>query len=83
MKLSRIDLIGQNGNDGLHYAEEVIMSMTRKDFEAIAEIIRKANLLPKEIGLKDIAQELSSYFKHANPSFDKHKFMRACGWYQE
>ena len=49
MKLSRIDIIGQNGNDGLHYEEPDILDRLRsttkingaypKDIEdAIAEI---------------------------------------------
>lgn len=86
MKLSRIDLIGLNGNDGLHYEEEVVMSMTRKDFQAIASIIRHYKLeSPTDSGytIEFLVKDLSDYFQQANSSFDKDRFMRACGFYGE
>ena len=84
MKLSRIDYIGLNGNDGLHYEEEIVMSMTRKDFEAIAHILREKGLvIDHKETIYELANDLARYFKQANPSFDKVKFIRACGWYQD
>ena len=86
MKLSRIDLIGLNGNDGLHYEEEVVMSMTRKDFQAIASIIRTHKLAPPTGGkvvIDFLIDDLAEYFKVANGSFDKERFLRACGFYGE
>ena len=58
--------------------------MSRKDFKAIAEIIRKYNILNADgLELYGITEELSSYFKKANPTFDRGKFMKATGYYQE
>ena len=58
--------------------------MSRKDFKAIAEIIRKYNLLGVDnLDLHNLTEELASYFKKANPTFDRGKFIKACGWYQE
>jgi hypothetical protein len=58
--------------------------MSRKDFKAIAEITRKYNLLNHDnLKLYEMTQELCSYFKKANPTFDKGKYLKACGWYQE
>lgn len=60
------------------------MSMTRKDFRAIAEIIRKYNLTTHDsLDLYKLTQELATYFKQANPTFDRSRFMRAAGWYNE
>jgi len=58
--------------------------MTRKDFKAVADIIRKYNiLLHDQMDLYEMSIELCSYFKKANPTFDKGKFLKAAGWYQE
>lgn len=60
------------------------MSMTRKDFKAIAEIIRKYNLTTHDsLDLYNLAKDLTVYFKQANPTFDKGKFLKAAGYYQE
>lgn len=60
------------------------MSMTRKDFNAIAEIIRKYTLVGADLlDLHLMTNELATYFKKANPSFDRGKFIKACGYYQE
>ena len=86
MKLSRIDFIGLNGNDGLHYEEEAVMSMTRKDFEAIANIIKefKQNIDPHLLTINTyinmMVRDLSNYFKQSNSSFDKERFIKACGY---
>lgn len=58
--------------------------MRRKDFKAIAEIIRKYNLLKVDsLDLHNMAEAFASYFKKANPTFDRGKFFKSCGWYQE
>ena len=58
--------------------------MSRKDFKAIAEIIRKYNIIGADaLDLHNMTDELSSYFKKANPTFDRGKFMKATGYYQE
>lgn len=60
------------------------MSMTRRDFKAIAEITRKYNLLNHDnLNLYEMSLELCSYFKKANPTFDKGKYLKAAGYYQE
>jgi hypothetical protein len=58
--------------------------MVRKDFKAIAAIIRKYNIMTHDaLDLHKMAEELASYFKSNNITFDKGKFMRDAGWYQE
>jgi hypothetical protein len=58
--------------------------MSRKDFKAVAEIIRKYNILRHDqMDLYEMSIELCSYFKKANPTFDKGRFLKAAGWYQE
>lgn len=59
------------------------MSMTRKDFKAIAEIIRKYNLIGTKDGVffYELVNEFATYFKKANSTFDHSKFMKSCGWY--
>ena len=58
--------------------------MTKKDFNAIAKILNKANkdaFLKGELNdriLKRISQELSEHFKSVNPNFDEQKFLTAC-----
>lgn len=57
--------------------------MTRKNFKAIADIMRKYKLTSDEITINKLAAELATYFKTDNPTFDRSKFMRACGFYDE
>lgn len=64
------------------------MSMTRTDFNSIAEIIRKLSFEaePSSASIQTlyiVADKLAVYFKQANPSFDRSRFIRACGWYDE
>lgn len=61
------------------------MSMTRTDFKAIAEILRLHKLeSPESVHIiLLLADDLAKYFKKANPTFDRGKFLRAAGWYQE
>ena len=60
--------------------------MTRKDFEAIAGIIKKVNdnidpnLMMTTIYFKDMVDNLSNYFKQSNSAFDKERFIKACGY---
>ena len=65
------------------------MSMTRKDFEAIAKIIKQYQIASGIMGLSSgdsianvssMANDLADYFKQANSSFDKERFMKACGF---
>lgn len=59
--------------------------MRRDDFKHIAEIMRKYHTegtIDKLI-LRDMVDNLSSYFRQSNPSFDKGKFVKLCGFYQE
>lgn len=59
--------------------------MRRADFKAIAETLRKYHTegtIDKLI-LRNMIDNLCAYFRQSNPSFDKGKFIRACGYYQE
>jgi len=56
--------------------------MSRKDFQAIADILKKE--MPHiEItgrgGLENISRSLATYFKSQNERFDREKFLDACG----
>jgi hypothetical protein len=59
--------------------------MTKKDFEAIAAIIK--NRLewadPVEYGvisgIKLTARDMADYFETVNPRFDRDRFIAACG----
>ncbi len=84
MKLSRIDYIGLNGGDGEHYEElrsdgassydlEVLMSMTAKDFDAIARILKD------NVASFEVCANLAAYCKTANPRFDTDLFIGRCG----
>ena len=58
--------------------------ISRKDFAAVAAIIRKYNLIDTDLlDLHNLTEELATYFKKANSTFDRGKFMRSAGWYQE
>lgn len=46
--------------------------MTKKDFIAVAEIVR-------EHGNAQIARELAKIFLQQNPRFDSQRFLDACG----
>lgn len=65
------------------------MTMRRNDFKALAAIIRKRKVQmdsedPYNIYyIRELVDDLVVYFKESNPSFDKSKFMKACGWYNE
>ena len=66
--------------------------MTRKHYEAIAEVIKDANRLPStrfhyHVGVDeaihearlDIAEGIARYCTNDNPNFDRDKFLTACG----
>lgn len=59
--------------------------LRRNDFKAIAEVLRKYHTegTIDKIYLRDMIDELSVHFRQSNPSFDKGKFLRASGFYQE
>lgn len=60
--------------------------LTKKDFKAVAEIIRKRKNrceldrhLQAGFGVDAIKCDLADYFATQNPRFDRDKFMQACG----
>ena len=59
--------------------------MRRNDFKAIAEVFRKYHTegTVDKIMLREIVESFSVIFRQSNPSFDKGKFLRASGFYQE
>jgi hypothetical protein len=63
------------------------MSLTKKHFKEIAEILKEARSFPIEIRETDkpiinnidlIINKFSDYFKTLNPLFDETKFKEAC-----
>lgn len=61
------------------------MSMRRNDFKAIAEVLRKyhtSGSIDKSV-LREMINELCVHFRHSNDTFDKGRFIKACGYYQE
>jgi len=63
------------------------MSMTRRDFKVIAEIISElredasqvnTRNLTRWIDSSDLVSELCDYFRTCNPRFDDVKFISAC-----
>ena len=61
--------------------------MTKKDYIAIADIIRKDVIGPDYLDVYQIERfgpqmfldSLCGYLKRDNPNFDKNKFLEACG----
>lgn len=53
--------------------------MSKKDYAAIAEIIESNRGDGVEYTLDNIANELALYFEQDNSTFDRNKFMVACG----
>lgn len=62
--------------------------MTRKDFKAIAEIIKgNVEFIKQTDGhcyncrerIRNIADELADYLSTQNPRFDRKRFLEACG----
>lgn len=59
------------------------MSMSRKDYVAIAAIIKERAAAEDETArgaIRDLATALAYDFGRKNPSFDKVRFMKACGF---
>lgn len=52
------------------------MSMTKKDYELIASVVRANHA---DCGEKTIAYWLADAFADANPKFDYARFLQACG----
>ena len=60
------------------------MGMSRKDFKAIADIVREYKIVVgSEESVYVLTTRLCQYFKQANPTFDKGKFLHQAGFYQE
>lgn len=65
------------------------MSMTKRDFEAVALVLKTSIPKPSvdqqeglvfETAQRDrIARDLCTYFKVANPAFDRTRFLKAAG----
>lgn len=63
------------------------MSMSKKDYEAIARAIKDARPFPSprhEIAIandiiNNVANNLAEECERANPRFDRARFLRACG----
>jgi len=57
------------------------MSMSRKNFEAIAKAINEASECDNtEELLSVLLMELSRHFLEENPQFDDNRFAKACGF---
>ena len=52
--------------------------LTKKDFKAIAEIIKRNNCWKEEYYTEKIAKAFADYFATQNPRFDRERFMQAC-----
>jgi hypothetical protein len=59
------------------------MAMRRADFKEIAEVIRMHNLIDPTVVSMGLLEDLCVVFRKSNPTFDKGKFLRAAGFYQE
>ena len=58
----------------------------RKEHIEIAKIIRKYNIYQQHTGnmsLVEMVSEIANMLQRNNPSFDRSKFMKDCGWYNE
>lgn len=64
------------------------MSMTKKDFQAIAKIIndqvsqnpgQDTGLIARNIALKCVAQDIADLCEEGNPNFKRSTFLVACG----
>lgn len=57
------------------------MTMRRADFKEIAEVIRMHKLIDPTVVSMGLLEDLCVVFRKSNPTFDKGKFLRACGFY--
>lgn len=57
--------------------------MTRKDYEAVADVMKRCSLFPDDEGdmamHRYIASRLGDRFKQDNPRFDKNRWLEDCG----
>ena len=53
------------------------MSLSRKHYQAIADIIRTRGTSNKN-QVENIKSDLAEYFQEDNPRFDKERFWKAC-----
>ena len=53
--------------------------MTKKDYELIAAVLKSFNHLQKKI-VKSVTDALVEQLEKENPSFDKQRFLEACGF---
>lgn len=51
---------------------------TKKDYEAIAKVIREQSNEEGDINRDNLVGELSDYFEEDNPNFDRDLFYEAC-----
>lgn len=51
---------------------------SKKDYEAIARIIKDLTTEEGDIAQGYLMEELSDYFEKDNPKFDRDKFYKAC-----
>ena len=61
------------------------MAMTKRDFVAIAKIIREEKTLRvpdpmRDATAQEIARGIARHAKDVNPRFDRAKFLTACGF---
>ena len=63
--------------------------LTRKDYEAIAQVIsgNRCEIVdseqdPQGFALHGVAGELADYMASDNPNFDRSRFLKACGFLQ-
>jgi hypothetical protein len=63
---------------------------TKKDFELVAEVLRKTPLggyhgldAGEAMLLEDLADNFAAEFKRSNPRFDRDRFVAACGITEE
>ena len=60
--------------------------MTRKDYELIAKVINKrvsksVSHFPEDLTV--LAEDIAVALQDTNPSFDQHRFLKACGVREE
>lgn len=56
------------------------MTVTQKDFRAIAQLIKaRAGLPIYSQSVKYLAVDLCAYFEHENAKFNRERFLKACG----
>lgn len=56
--------------------------LTRKDFVALAEIIKtnKSDILENGVYFHNLVQDITVFCKKSNNSFNTSKFLEACGY---